>query len=92
MIQDGRRPGSLGVISRGVPAGLLGNGRLPAVFGIGPGIVVAQSVVGAVTTKLPMPRPFGSLDQKDVNTYDNKDRLRSRILTSSWSTRSRSVA
>lgn len=72
MIHDGRRPGPIGTFSRGVPAGVLGNGRIPGVLGIGPGIVVAQSVVGAVATRLPMPRPFGSLDQNAVD-FDNKD-------------------
>ena len=72
MIQNGRRTGPLVLSTAGLYPGVLAQGRVPGVLGIGPGIVVAQSVVGAVTTRLPMPRPFGSLDQNASN-FDNKD-------------------
>ena len=72
MIQNGRRTGPVGFLQARAHPGLIGGGHIPGVLGIGPGIVVAQSVVGAVTTKLPMPRPFGSLDQNAVD-FDNKD-------------------
>ena len=73
MIRQGRLPGPVGASPTGFIAGIPGGpGRLPGVLGIGPGVVVAQVGATGVVHKLPIPRPFGSLEENKTD-FDTKD-------------------
>ena len=72
MITHGRLPGPFGLSPSVAHPPSPTPGHIPGVLGIGPGILVAQLGSVGVVTRLPMPRPYGSLDENST-TFDTKD-------------------